>query len=362
MTTKTLYKSYIIEESQLAEEPYYVPVGDEVELFEAAYREKLPLIFKGPTGCGKTRFVEYMSYKLGVELRKNSKRTDDSDAVNLPLVTIACHEDLTSSDLVGRYLLEGDQTVWIDGPLTRAVKAGGSSNHTNMDYVTIASTGNATDFGDLFKPMREFAGCSNVTRGVFGGGYAANSSGHDTMQYITIATTGNSTDFGNASSVWTANGCGNGTRGTWMGGYNGGATPNTQIDYVTLATTSNTSDFGDLSYSAYAPGGAVGNSPRDDDRGIYMGGDSPTYGGSQTLSMSYITVSTTGNGQDFGDLASQAYISGAQNNASRGVQCGTGSSNVMQYFAIGTLGNAQDFGDLLSGASGFTAMGNSSGD
>ena len=125
MTTKTLYKSYIIEEYQLDEEPYYVPVGDEVELFEAAYREKLPLIFKGPTGCGKTRFVEYMSYKLGVELRKNSKRTDDSDSVNLPLVTIACHEDLTSSDLVGRYLLEGDQTVWIDGPLTRAVKAGG---------------------------------------------------------------------------------------------------------------------------------------------------------------------------------------------------------------------------------------------
>tara|TARA_Y100000748_G_scaffold299741_1_gene297084 strand:- start:322 stop:1200 length:879 start_codon:yes stop_codon:yes gene_type:complete len=125
MTTKTLYKSYIIEEYQLDEEPYYVPVGDEVELFEAAYRERLPLIFKGPTGCGKTRFVEYMSYKLGVELRKNSKRTDDSDSVNLPLVTIACHEDLTSSDLVGRYLLEGDQTVWIDGPLTRAVKAGG---------------------------------------------------------------------------------------------------------------------------------------------------------------------------------------------------------------------------------------------
>ena len=125
MTTKTLYKSYIIEEYQLDEEPYYVPVGDEVELFEAAYRQRLPLIFKGPTGCGKTRFVENMSYKLGVELAKNSKSTDDNDSVNLPLVTIACHEDLTSSDLVGRYLLEGDQTVWIDGPLTRAVKAGG---------------------------------------------------------------------------------------------------------------------------------------------------------------------------------------------------------------------------------------------
>jgi nitric oxide reductase NorQ protein len=125
MTTQSLYKSFIIEEYQLEEEPYYVPIGDEVELFEAAYKQKLPLIFKGPTGCGKTRFVEYMSYKLGAELTKVLKNEADDSAVNLPLVTIACHEDLTGSDLVGRYLLEGDQTVWLDGPLTRAVKAGG---------------------------------------------------------------------------------------------------------------------------------------------------------------------------------------------------------------------------------------------
>ena len=125
MTTQSLYKSFIIEEYQLEEEPYYVPVGDEVELFEAAYKQKLPLIFKGPTGCGKTRFVEYMSYKLGAELTKVMKNDADDSTVNLPLVTIACHEDLTGSDLVGRYLLEGDQTVWLDGPLTRAVKAGG---------------------------------------------------------------------------------------------------------------------------------------------------------------------------------------------------------------------------------------------
>ena len=125
MTTQTLYKSFIIEEYQLDEEPYYVPIGDEVELFEAAYKQKLPLIFKGPTGCGKTRFVEYMSYKLGAELTKVTKNDADDSGVNLPLVTIACHEDLTGSDLVGRYLLEGDQTVWLDGPLTRAVKAGG---------------------------------------------------------------------------------------------------------------------------------------------------------------------------------------------------------------------------------------------
>jgi nitric oxide reductase NorQ protein len=125
-TSRTLYRSYIIEEYHLTEEPYYVPVGDEVALFEAAYEQKLPLIFKGPTGCGKTRFVEYMSYKLGQALAAKEGHTANSDEqVNLPLVTIACHEDLTASDLVGRYLLEGDQTVWIDGPLTRAVKAGG---------------------------------------------------------------------------------------------------------------------------------------------------------------------------------------------------------------------------------------------
>lgn len=131
MTTKTqtLYRSFIIEEYHLTEEPYYVPVGDEIELFEAAYKSKIPVLFKGPTGCGKTRFVEYMSYRLGQPLTRVSQGDGAADGSptenNLPLVTIACHEDLTASDLVGRYLLQGEETIWIDGPLTRAVKAGG---------------------------------------------------------------------------------------------------------------------------------------------------------------------------------------------------------------------------------------------
>ena len=131
-TTQTLYRSYIIEEYFLTEEPFYVPIGDEIELFEAAYREKIPVLFKGPTGVGKTRFVEYMSYRLGTSLTKVSQRSEQDGApdasrngANVPLVTIACHEDLTASDLVGRFLLEGESTVWVDGPLTRAVKAGG---------------------------------------------------------------------------------------------------------------------------------------------------------------------------------------------------------------------------------------------
>ena len=129
-STKTLYRSYIIEEYHLESEPYYVPIGDEVELFEAAYAERIPILFKGPTGVGKTRFVEYMSYRLGRPLTRIRQGSEDDakaaeNGANLPLVTIACHEDLTASDLVGRYLLEGDSTVWIDGPLTRAVKVGG---------------------------------------------------------------------------------------------------------------------------------------------------------------------------------------------------------------------------------------------
>ena len=76
-STQTLFRSYIIEEYHLTEEPYYVPVADEIELFEAAYRQRIPILFKGPTGCGKTRFVEYMSYRLGQPLTKISQRTGD---------------------------------------------------------------------------------------------------------------------------------------------------------------------------------------------------------------------------------------------------------------------------------------------
>jgi nitric oxide reductase NorQ protein len=90
-----------------SEAPFYRAVGDEVEVFSAAARRGLPVLLKGPTGCGKTRFVEAMAHTLGREL-----------------VTIAGHEDMTSADLVGRFLLKGGETVWVDGPLTRAVREG----------------------------------------------------------------------------------------------------------------------------------------------------------------------------------------------------------------------------------------------
>lgn len=98
----------IISHFRIKKKPNYIPQNDEEKVFRAAVRSSIPLIIKGPTGCGKTRFIEYMAYSL-----------------DFPLITVSCHEDLTAADLVGRFLFKDDQTVWQDGPLTLAVRYGG---------------------------------------------------------------------------------------------------------------------------------------------------------------------------------------------------------------------------------------------
>ena len=126
-TARQRYKEYAIEEFLVRSEPYYRSVGDELDLFSAAYHQHIPVLLKGPTGCGKTRFVEYMAWKLGRPLtvvKDKSRQVVGEGEVRVPLITIACHEDLTASDLVGRYLLDAEGTRWMDGPMTRAVKAG----------------------------------------------------------------------------------------------------------------------------------------------------------------------------------------------------------------------------------------------
>jgi len=95
------------EDNFITEEPFYQPVGDEITVFEAAYRNHLPVLLKGPTGCGKTRFMEHMAWRL-----------------QRPLITVSCHDDLTASDLVGRFLVKAGETVWVDGPLARSVRVG----------------------------------------------------------------------------------------------------------------------------------------------------------------------------------------------------------------------------------------------
>jgi len=104
----TLHARVLQPEARMIDrEPYYERMHDEVALFEAAYETRIPVLLKGPTGCGKTRFIEYMAWRL--------KR---------PLITVSCHDDLTASDLVGRYLITNNETIWVDGPLTRAVREG----------------------------------------------------------------------------------------------------------------------------------------------------------------------------------------------------------------------------------------------
>jgi len=96
-----------LDEHRIEEEPYYLPIGNEITIAEAAYHEGVPLLLKGPTGCGKTRFIQYLAWRL-----------------QRPLVTVSCHDDLSTSDLVGRYLIRSGEAVWSDGPLTMAVRAG----------------------------------------------------------------------------------------------------------------------------------------------------------------------------------------------------------------------------------------------
>ena len=100
-------REFDIGQYRIQQEPYYAEVRGEVGLFTTAAKTRMPVMLKGPTGCGKTRFIQHMAYRLG-----------------RPLITVACHEDLTASDLVGRYLLKGQDTVWVDGPLTLGVKHG----------------------------------------------------------------------------------------------------------------------------------------------------------------------------------------------------------------------------------------------
>ena len=112
MSKKNVGHSISVEEFKLVDEPFYIPINNEIKIFEEAYNSKIPVILKGPTGSGKTRFIEYMAWKL------------KSESPSSPLITVACHEDLTASDLVGRYLIEDQTTKWIDGPITRAARIG----------------------------------------------------------------------------------------------------------------------------------------------------------------------------------------------------------------------------------------------
>ena len=219
-----------------------------------------------------------------------------------------------------------------------------------LDYITIASTGNATDFGDLGAPTIEIGGVSDGSRGISVGGYASGYT--DVLEYVTISTTGNSTDFGDltqATSLLAA--LSNGTRAVRGGGTNGVGGPNNEkdiCDYWTIATTGNAVDFGDLTIAKDGVG-PIGNATR----GLFGGGgtNSPGTPSPSRDDIDYITVATTGNAADFGNLTVVANGQGSCSNETRGVWGGGNPSNinVINYVTVASLGDATDFGDLTVG-------------
>jgi hypothetical protein len=234
---------------------------------------------------------------------------------------------------------------------TRGVFGGGSTPTTGtvintISYVTIASVGNATDFGDLTVARSSLGGCSSATRGLFGSGSTTTSIAGRTneIEYVTIASTGNATDFGDVTVArFALVGCSSPTRGVFGGGTTGSF--QNIIDYVTIASTGDATDFGDLTQLVYALASCSSST-----RGIFAGGYESTTGGQDTNVISYITIASTGNATDFGDLTVARRRLAGCSSSTRGVFAGgAGESNVMDYITIASPGNAADFGDLLVG-------------
>ena len=225
---------------------------------------------------------------------------------------------------------------------TRGIQGGGQPHTDVIDYVTIASTGNASDFGDLNQAAAEIPCCSNSIRGVFCGGTTP--SYLDIMQYVTIDTTGDTTDFGylgNGARGRQCEGC-DGTRGVLAGGH-----PDShQIYYFTIGTLGNSSFFGNLTGASDRGWGIVGGS--NDTRAIFMGGTPNGSDGREVID--YITIATTGNATDFGDWSNGSAQSAGTANSTRclagGADSGGDKSNTIEYVTIDTPGNASDFGDL----------------
>ena len=243
------------------------------------------------------------------------------------------------------------------GSKTRAIFAGGAggsptgSTLTNvMEFVTIATTSNSTDFGDLNTTLRNIDGCSNETRGIlFGGQTPASPNKQNNIQFVTIASTGDASDFGDMSRT-TANGTAfaSSTRGIQAGGFPGGApTSDNIIEFITIATTGDVTDFGDLTGATGQSAGCSSNT-----RGIICTGSlapDPSVNGNV---IQFVTMASAGNATDFGDYVTVGENVRGVSNTLRGVFAGGYCPvyvNTMAFITIATTGNATDFGDILNG-------------
>lgn len=234
------------------------------------------------------------------------------------------------------------------GGCGRNPNGGGNAYMNNIEYITISTTGNASDFGDLTTARGTMAGMSGAGRGIFTNGNTGTQG--TTIDYITVATAGNATDFGDVNNTGTnSKASSNGIRGLiWAGGYS--CTKYNQIDYITIATTGNATDFGDKLTEIASTGGALGS----ETRGLHAGG---WYCFTTIRSIDYVAYDTLGNAADFGDLHWEQSNMATVSDGTRGVWCGSSYSGSpynyggMEYVTIATTGNTTDFGDLTTTAS-----------
>jgi hypothetical protein len=226
----------------------------------------------------------------------------------------------------------------------RGIIGGGTDPSASniIDYVTIPSTGNANDFGDLTVARRAMASFSNNVRGIWAGG--DNPSRQTTIDYVTISSTGNAATFGTLGEATnTLHGTSSPTRGLLMGGETGSVSPHNAISYVTISTTGSNKDFGDLTQARR--GCSSCSSPI---RALTGGGNT----GSVTNTIDFVTIATTGNAFDFGDLTQARWLTAATSNSIRGVWGGgynpspAAEYDIIDYIAIASTGNATDFGNL----------------
>ena len=259
--------------------------------------------------------------------------------------------DLTTA---GNAIDFGDLIGWVQGAYnrgdmlaafasgTRAVAAGGGSNLLNkIGYVTIATTGDTTDFGDLQPGTARCSGLSSTTRGLVCAGRTT-SGVVNTIQYVTIASTGNASDFGDVTQARTfPASCASTTRGVISGGQNGSSVGYNTIDYVTIANTGNAIDFGNLSGARFYHSSASNST-----RGLMAGG---YQSGAVVNIIEYVTIANTGNTTDFGDLTATRYKPYAASSQTRAVVASGNSGDAsMDFVTIATTGNGADYGDLTA--------------
>jgi len=293
----------------------------------------------GPLSAATSSFTPALARALFVGLIANSGSTATKEINYISIATTGNAADFGDT-------IDAAKGSAASGSDTRALFYEGtvSGNYSNIiSYVTIASLGNAQDFGDISETRAMATSTSNNVRSMhFGGYHYSGPTARNNIEYVTIASTGNSTDYGDLTDIFARQGAlGSSTRAVVAGGSVGaGGAYSDIIQYNTIASAGNSIDFGDLTVARTC--GALSSSTR----GVW-GGGSANAGNSNV--MDYVTIASTGNAQDFGDLTvARNFDPDGAATSTRGVFAGGNTSNVIDYITIASAGNATDFGDLIT--------------